>query len=104
MMHEHQEHEEIQHEHTRYPSPPAPLSENPYNAQNIESSAEDPMEGLANLANHESDIPSPGRSKPIPKPARQITRGENGRYVCTWVDCSEEIRDFGRKCEWSKHM
>ncbi|PSS20368.1 hypothetical protein M430DRAFT_99899 [Amorphotheca resinae ATCC 22711] len=54
---------------------------------------------------HESEAPtSPGRSKPIPKPDREVTKGPNGRFVCTYENCTEEIRDFGRKCEWSKHM
>jgi len=106
MMHEHQEQEEMQHEHARYPSPPPPLSENPYNPhQTLESPTEDVMENITSLASHhESDAPSPGRSKPIPKPDREVTKGEDGRYVCTWVGCTEETRDFGRKCEWSKHM
>lgn len=98
---EHQAQEEM---HTRYPSPPPPLSENPYNAPNLESPVDDAMENLPNLPSHESDAPSPGRSKPIPKPAREVTKGDNGRYFCSWVGCTEEIRDFARKCEWSKHM
>jgi hypothetical protein len=50
----------------------------------------------------ESDAPSPGRSKPIPKPDREVTKGEDGRFVCNWAGCTEEIRSFNRKCEWSK--
>lgn len=50
----------------------------------------------------ESDAPSPGRSKPIPKPCREVTKGVDGRYVCTWIGCTEE--SFARKCEWGKHM
>jgi hypothetical protein len=50
----------------------------------------------------ESDAPSPGRSKPIPKPDREVTKGEDGRFVCNWAGCTEEIRAFNRKCEWSK--
>jgi len=105
MMHEQQEHEDFKNDHPRYPSPPPPLSENPYNPQNIESSpTEDAIEHLPNLPSNASDAPSPGRSKPIPKPDREITKAENGRFICTWVGCSEDVRDFGRKCEWSKHM
>jgi hypothetical protein len=52
----------------------------------------------------ESDARSPGRSKPIPKPDREVTKGVDGRYVCTWIGCTEEVRTFARKCEWSKHM
>jgi hypothetical protein len=50
----------------------------------------------------ESDAPSPGRSKPIPKPDREITKGEDGRFVCNWAGCTEDVRSFNRKCEWSK--
>merc|ERR1711900_76770 len=52
----------------------------------------------------DSDAPSPGRSKPIPKPDREVTKGDDGRFVCTWVGCTEDVRAFNRKCEWSKHM
>jgi hypothetical protein len=104
-IHDPQEQEEIQHEHPRYPSPPIPSSEmNPYNPQGMDTTQEDAIENLPNLQTHEPDAPSPGRSKPIPKPDREITKGENGRFVCTWLGCTEEVRDFGRKCEWSKHM
>jgi hypothetical protein len=104
-MHEPQEQEDIQHEHPRYPSPPMPSAEmNPYNPQLVDTAQEDAIENLPNLQANETDAPSPGRSKPIPKPDREVTKGENGRFVCTWVGCTEEVRDFGRKCEWSKHM
>jgi hypothetical protein len=52
----------------------------------------------------ESDAPSPGRSKPIPKPDREVTKGDDGRFLCNWAGCTEEVRSFNRKCEWSKHM
>lgn len=89
----------------RYPSPPPPMGDNPYNHQNT-----DPAMAL-NLEMHdeplpqqkeESDAPSPGRSKPIPKPDREVTKGEDGRFVCTWPGCTEDVRSFNRKCEWSK--
>ena len=95
--------DELQHEHEhRYPSPPPPMGNiDPYTSHNIDAGPE-PME-MPELRKDESDVPSP-RSKPIPKPDREATKNEAGRYVCSWVGCTEEVRDFGRKCEWSKHM
>ena len=104
-MHDPQEQEEMQHEHPRYPSPPMPSGDmNSYNHQGLDTAQENAIENLPQLHGVNSDAPSPGRSKPVPKPHREVTKGENGRYVCTWIGCTEESRDFGRKCEWSKHM
>ncbi|KAI1125173.1 hypothetical protein F5Y10DRAFT_14122 [Nemania abortiva] len=44
------------------------------------------------------------RMKPIPKPQRQIVKNREGRFVCNWHDCHAAVKDFARKCEWSKHM
>lgn len=52
----------------------------------------------------ESDAASPGRSKPVPKPDREVTKNMAGRFYCNWPGCTEETKEFGRKCEWSKHM
>jgi hypothetical protein len=105
-MHDPQEQdEEIQHEHPRYPSPPLASAElNSYTHHGLDTAPEDAIENLPQLQANSTDAPSPGRSKPIPKPDREVTKGDNGRYVCTWVGCTDEVRDFGRKCEWSKHM
>ncbi|KAH8590241.1 hypothetical protein B0O99DRAFT_599110 [Bisporella sp. PMI_857] len=114
-----QEHDSIQAlqnvqvpEQNRYPSPPlAGMTDDPYHTQKFENLAEpgvEDIENLQNLANHEPDAPSPGRSKlqsmGFAKPERRPTKGDNGRYICTFEGCQEEIREFGRKCEWSKHM
>ncbi|KAH7633236.1 hypothetical protein B0T09DRAFT_355218 [Sordaria sp. MPI-SDFR-AT-0083] len=48
--------------------------------------------------------PSSGRIKPIPKPVRQATKNAEGKFVCLWPGCVEDIKEFGRKCEWNKHM
>ncbi|KAK3499050.1 uncharacterized protein B0T23DRAFT_306130 [Neurospora hispaniola] len=49
--------------------------------------------------------PAPsGRIKPIPKPVRQATKNAEGKFVCMWPGCAEDIKEFGRKCEWNKHM
>ncbi|KAI6464625.1 hypothetical protein MCOR16_001532 [Pyricularia oryzae] len=55
----------------------------------------------------EAESPQPTaapRMKAIPKPARQATKNLTGKFICTWPNCNEEIREFSRKCEWNKHM
>ncbi|KAI1825272.1 hypothetical protein F4861DRAFT_203386 [Xylaria intraflava] len=44
------------------------------------------------------------RMKPIPKPQRPVVRNQDGKFVCTWSDCTSNVKEFSRKCEWSKHM
>ncbi|KAI1118586.1 hypothetical protein F5Y14DRAFT_446948 [Nemania sp. NC0429] len=44
------------------------------------------------------------RLKPIPKPQRQVVKNREGRFICTWHGCDAAVKDFARKCEWSKHM
>jgi hypothetical protein len=99
---DHQEFEQ-HHEHNempRYPSPPPGPSENPYNAQQlVDATLDNRLEMPADVKS-ESDPASPGRSKPVPKPDREVTKDANGRFYCNWPNCTEEIRDFGRKCEW----
>jgi hypothetical protein len=86
-----------QEQHNRYPSPPPPLSENPYHQSHLNAGTDDGMD-VPGLPGHDTDGPSsPGRSKPIPKPEREITKGPNGRFVCAYENCTEEVRDFGRK-------
>ncbi len=43
---------------------------------------------------------TPQRSKPIPKPDREVTRNLDGKLVCTYASCTDEPREFTRKCEW----
>jgi len=47
---------------------------------------------------------TPSRIKAIPKPDREVTKNADGKYVCVWHGCNEDIREFNRKCEWNKHM
>ncbi|KAG0646294.1 Cell wall transcription factor ACE2 [Hyphodiscus hymeniophilus] len=104
-MHDPQDQDEMHHEHPRYPSPPMPSGEmNGYNHQGLDVGQEDAIQNLPQLQSPSNEAASPGRSKPIPKPRREITKGDDGKYVCAWVGCTEETRSFGRKCEWSKHM
>lgn len=84
----------------RYPTPPPPLSENPYNAQQATGETPDSRMEMPMEQKSESDAPSPGRSKPVPKPDREVTKDANGRFYCSWAGCTEETKDFGRKCEW----
>ncbi|KAI1500847.1 hypothetical protein F5X99DRAFT_418905 [Biscogniauxia marginata] len=66
-----------------------------------------PPDGLpsVNRVKAESEGPNlPPRMKPIPKPDREVMKNRDGKYCCTWPNCTDEVREFGRKCEWSKHM
>jgi hypothetical protein len=104
MMHEQpQEQDDNDFQHHRYPSPPPPgLSENPYHPQSVDPSAGINMDMPELPQKEDSDAPSPGRSRPIPKPDREVTKGQDGRFICTWAGCTEDIKSFNRKCEWSK--
>ncbi|KAF7874099.1 hypothetical protein EAF04_002771 [Stromatinia cepivora] len=105
MAHETQEQDEFKpNDEPHYPSPPPPMSENPYTAQPMTETPDHTSLELPELPKDEEEAPSPGRSKPVPKPDREITKDANGRFYCTWPGCTEETKDFNRKCEWSKHM
>lgn len=95
-------HDHLHQHHQRYPSPPPPMSENPYSNAQIDSALEMQLSELPHKA--DEDGGSPGRSKALMKPVRELVKGEDGKYLCNWVGCTEEIRSFGRKCEWSKVM
>lgn len=107
-------HDPIQQEHDdnlrrQYPSPPPPMDNQMFSQQQIDDATAaaltigDDMQELQQPQHkEESDPPSPGRSKPIPKPDREVTKGPDGRFVCEWPNCTEEVRSFNRKCEWSK--
>ncbi|OIW23707.1 hypothetical protein CONLIGDRAFT_140702 [Coniochaeta ligniaria NRRL 30616] len=44
------------------------------------------------------------RVKAVPKPNRVAVKNADGKFVCDHPGCEEEVREFLRKCEWSKHM
>ncbi|KAI0871500.1 hypothetical protein GGS24DRAFT_57470 [Hypoxylon argillaceum] len=44
------------------------------------------------------------RMRPVPKPERTVVQNPEGKFICTWHNCSSPIKEFRRKCEWSKHM
>lgn len=98
------DHEHLQEGPPRYPSPPPGPSADPYQQQQQLHTAHlvNELQAALEPPKSESGGPdSPGRSKPVPKPDRPITKDQNGRYVCDWVGCEEHVKDFGRKCEWS---
>jgi hypothetical protein len=98
--HAYEHHHDPQQDQPRYPTPPPPLSENPYNAPQATGETPDSRMDMPMEQKSESDAPSPGRSKPVPKPDREVTKDANGRFYCSWAGCTEEVKDFGRKCEW----
>ncbi len=49
----------------------------------------------------ESPAPStPSRTKAIPKPEREVRKNAQGVYECSWPECTEDTKEFSRKCEW----
>jgi RNA recognition motif-containing protein len=48
------------------------------------------------------DYAAPRTAEPIPTPYREVTKGEDGSFVCTWAGCTEEVRSFNNKSEWSE--
>ncbi|KAL2073455.1 hypothetical protein VTL71DRAFT_10779 [Oculimacula yallundae] len=105
MMHDsHQEQDDNSMQHHRYPSPPPPMSDNAYISQDMDATEALNLDMPELPLKEDSDAPSPERLKAIPKPDREVTKGEDGRFICTWIGCNEEVRTFNRKCEWSKHM
>ncbi|TAQ88062.1 hypothetical protein B7494_g3591 [Chlorociboria aeruginascens] len=98
-------HEEQEFKHSQphqYPSPPPPLSQNPYHNQVMAAEAEEALQMPELPKEDDNNAPSPGRSKPVPKPEREIVKDATGRFICNFEGCTEEIRNFGRKCD--KHM
>ncbi|KAG9234872.1 putative zinc finger protein GLI2 [Amylocarpus encephaloides] len=106
-MHQHeQEHDENNIPHNQYPSPGTALPDHPYNQPGLDATGGISMVGMPELQppKEESDPPSPGRSRAIAKPDREVTKAEDGKFLCTWPGCTEDTKTFSRKCEWSKHM
>jgi hypothetical protein len=61
-----------------------------------------PLDGLSSSPMKEDSPSSTSgqRIKPIPKPDREVTKNVEGKFVCTWPNCTEDVKEFGRKCEW----
>ncbi|KAI2639157.1 hypothetical protein GGS26DRAFT_580800 [Hypomontagnella submonticulosa] len=51
-----------------------------------------------------ADGSRPPRLGPIPKPDHVVTKTRDGKYYCSYAGCTDEVKTFSRKCEWSKHM
>lgn len=109
---QHQHHDSMPQAPPRYPSPPP--NSDPYGAPSMHAAhtaqlvteLQNAMGGIEDHEDHKTDDgthepESPGRSKPVPKPDRPITKDANGRFYCDWPNCTEQVKDFGRKCEWS---
>ncbi|KAI1437785.1 hypothetical protein GGR50DRAFT_604307 [Xylaria sp. CBS 124048] len=75
---------------------PAPTT--PYNHESPPLAFDDGKVGAAAQKTIQS------RMKPIPKPQRPVVKNNEGRFICTWPDCTSIAKEFIRKCEWSKHM
>lgn len=41
------------------------------------------------------------RPKPVQKPDRPVTKTLDGKYYCSRGDCTEPVKEFVRKCEWT---
>jgi hypothetical protein len=97
-----EQHHELQQDAHRYPSPTNGQPD-PYNTQvaiDIVNEANRMEMVLAETKSESADPTSPGRSKPILKPEREITKDASGRFYCNWPGCTDPIKEFGRKCEW----
>lgn len=40
------------------------------------------------------------RVKAIAKPDRPITKNAEGKFICTYSGCTDDIKEYSRKCEW----
>lgn len=69
----------------RVSSPPPPSLPDPASALKSDSPRED----------------SPTlRPKGMPKPDRDVSKQDDGKFHCPLSDCKEDVRAFARKCEW----
>jgi hypothetical protein len=84
------------------PSAPPPFpSPEPHHEIDLTSLPAVP-EQPATLPTPKDDVELHGtqRSKPIPKPDRNVRKNAHGKYECTWHGCTEDLKVFNRKCEW----
>lgn len=51
---------------------------------------------------HEAESPDTEDMKPKPKPGREVTKDEEGRFVCNWAGCTQDVRSFNKKSQWLK--
>jgi hypothetical protein len=87
---------------TSTPAPQPLLSPEPHHGLDIAPApVVAPVPIVLPTPKDESDTRIPQRAKAIPKPEREISKNARGKYECTWQGCSESVREFNRKCEWS---
>ncbi|KAK3994696.1 hypothetical protein QBC44DRAFT_305928 [Cladorrhinum sp. PSN332] len=91
-----------------FAAPPSPFVDT---KEFVDSAPEPPRielapipDGLPPVKEPSPILTTPQRTKAIPKPLREETKNGEGKYICTWPGCAEELKEFGRKCEWNKHM
>lgn len=83
------------------PSPSPALDLHPVAPPNVDPTNVPVRDMSPAVANAFSSTQPPSqRIKPIAKPNRQVTKGEDGKFICTWPDCYELVKKFQRKCEW----
>ncbi|KAI5857299.1 hypothetical protein GGS23DRAFT_385493 [Durotheca rogersii] len=87
-----------------FPSDENPMLPASPDSSGIMNMPQTPERRLSPPARAETDPASPLRMRPIAKPQRQATKNLDGKYCCTFPGCTEPVKQFGRKCEWSKHM
>ncbi|KAI0849313.1 hypothetical protein F5Y00DRAFT_71127 [Daldinia vernicosa] len=61
-----------------------------------------PPESLSTPGHHHH--PRPPRLGPVVKPNRIVNKNREGKFVCSFAGCTDDVKVFNRKCEWSKHM
>lgn len=58
----------------------------------------DPASALKSESPRE-ESPTP-RPKGMPKPDRDVSKQDDGKFHCPLPDCKEDVQAFSRKCEW----
>ncbi|KAK4223875.1 cell wall transcription factor ACE2 [Podospora fimiseda] len=101
------ENELVQVANSFVPTPPPYVDTKEY----VENAPEPPRMELGSLVDGLPPVKEPSpisttpqRTKAIPKPLREETKNGEGKYICTWPSCTDDVKEFARKCEWNKHM
>ncbi|KAI1345062.1 hypothetical protein F5Y15DRAFT_16305 [Xylariaceae sp. FL0016] len=83
-------------------SDPTLMGSSPVASNSLDATT--PREAVSPTPHEPRETLSPPRLKAIPKPEREVTKNAVGQFCCTFSGCEDEVKVFGRKCEWSKHM
>lgn len=62
--------------------------------------ASPPAQTIARPTPPPSDGHLQQRIKAVPKPNRVAVKNADGKFICDYDGCEEEVREFSRKCEW----